>query len=532
MARRVGNACRGAQVNVLKKIRTSSVWKLCPVVREANGRLRDRVRVNGRIEVHTEGVYDLEWREDGRRRREAIPNPTEVLEWARLKSLELEARRVGAIFNPVQPLARRQRTVPTERSRDGDQVTAGLPPGSNAQHHLLTGIEAYIKERVEAALRAHLTTAVIAESEATLATPPAPKLLAAHAQEEELPRNGNQETARAAQVNVPAVSPEDGISVADAIEAYLRDVEPPQREPKTYEKYRSVLYRFRDTCKKAKLKEIDRNDCLNFMRHLYSAGNEARTVYNLISIVQQWLKSHGVTGLLHGRDKPNFVANMRDMYQPEELERLFQFCSPDERIRYLFFLLTGERDQEVRHTTWSDIDFNRKCVRVTAKKQMGFKPKDKEEREIPVPSSLIEALREYKVRQTGINRNDLVFPTSAGRPDKKFENKLKKIAHRAGLNCGHCCSRHGNKCSEGPYCGKWFLHKFRHTFATTCLEEGVSIRTLQEWLGHSDLASTMVYLKYVGRQGVHEIIDKSAMAELAANSFGSMPVSQAPPLPN
>jgi hypothetical protein len=53
----------------------------------------------------------------------------------------------------------------------------------------------------------------------------------------------------------------------------------------------------------------------------------------------------------------------------------------------------------------------------------------------------------------------------------------------------------------------------------------VSIRTLQEWLGHSDLASTMVYLKYVGRQGVHEIIDKSAMAELAANAFRSMPAS-------
>jgi len=30
-------------------------WKLCPVVREANGRLRDRVRVDGRTEVHGEG---------------------------------------------------------------------------------------------------------------------------------------------------------------------------------------------------------------------------------------------------------------------------------------------------------------------------------------------------------------------------------------------------------------------------------------------------------------------------------------------
>jgi Bacterial conjugation TrbI-like protein/Phage integrase family len=185
------------------------------------------------------------------------------------------------------------------------------------------------------------------------------------------------------------------------------------------------------------------------MRHLYSIDNEAHTAYNRIGIVQQWLKLNRITGLLHGRDKPSFVTNMREMYQPEDLEALFRSCNPEERIRYLFFLLTGERDKEVRYTSWSDIDFNRKCVRVTAKKQLGFKPKDKEEREIPVPASLLDALREYKARQTGFNRNDLVFPTSQRRPDRKLENKLKRIAWRAGLNCGLCTSKYGNKCNEG-----------------------------------------------------------------------------------
>jgi hypothetical protein len=74
------NARLGACVNVLKKVRTNGGWKLCPVVREANGRLRDRVRVNGRTEVHSESVYYLEWREAGRRLREAVPNRAEVLE--------------------------------------------------------------------------------------------------------------------------------------------------------------------------------------------------------------------------------------------------------------------------------------------------------------------------------------------------------------------------------------------------------------------------------------------------------------------
>jgi site-specific recombinase XerD len=44
-------------------------------------------------------------------------------------------------------------------------------------------------------------------------------------------------------------------------------------------------------------------------------------------------------------------------------------------------------------------------------------------------------------------------------------------------------------------CSKWELHKFRKTFATVHHESGVSARTLQAWLGHSDLETTLPYLK-------------------------------------
>jgi len=64
MPRPVDNARPGACVNVLKKVRTNGGWKLCPAVREANGRLRDRVRVNGCTEVHGEGVYYLDLSSD------------------------------------------------------------------------------------------------------------------------------------------------------------------------------------------------------------------------------------------------------------------------------------------------------------------------------------------------------------------------------------------------------------------------------------------------------------------------------------
>lgn len=54
------------------------------------------------------------------------------------------------------------------------------------------------------------------------------------------------------------------------------------------------------------------------------------------------------------------------------------------------------------------------------------------------------------------------------------------------------------------------------TFAKINLEGNVcSLRTLQDWLGHKNLASTMVYLKYVGGREIHERVNNSELAAFA-----------------
>ncbi len=68
------------KVNVLKKVKVDGQWKFCPAVVETDGRLKERVRVNGRTEVHSEGVYYIEWREGGQRLRQSVPNRNHVLE--------------------------------------------------------------------------------------------------------------------------------------------------------------------------------------------------------------------------------------------------------------------------------------------------------------------------------------------------------------------------------------------------------------------------------------------------------------------
>ena len=82
-----------------------------------------------------------------------------------------------------------------------------------------------------------------------------------------------------------------------------------------------------------------------------------------------------------------------------------------------------------------------------------------------------------------MNRNgsEFVFPTRNGTPRKHRTQLLelcKAIAKRAKLNPDD-----------------FFLHKFRATFATKHLQAGVDLRTVQLWLGHKDIESTMRYLK-------------------------------------
>ena len=61
------------EVNITKRIDTPDGRRFCKVIFTPNGRIKpDWVEVDDRQERHPEGVYYLDWTEDGQRKRMAV----------------------------------------------------------------------------------------------------------------------------------------------------------------------------------------------------------------------------------------------------------------------------------------------------------------------------------------------------------------------------------------------------------------------------------------------------------------------------
>jgi integrase/recombinase XerD len=319
----------------------------------------------------------------------------------------------------------------------------------------------------------------------------------------------------------PVIEPKDDRTrLKTAVEKYT-DYVRYQRSLRTFRTYRPILKSFGDFCPKAYVEDVDRMDLLDFATDCLKQGHNGKTVYNKLVVISQLLKQHGREKLLQPSDWPSFVETVRPIYEDSELTKIFKACTPDEEIRFKFYLMTGFRDAEGRAVTWRDIDVKNTAVRVTAKPAWGFRPKNWEEREVPVPEKLIKMLQRFRPAKASID--DPVFPSATGKPDSAMLEKLKAVAFRAGLNCGRCATSHKlddgtirvNRCSVGPFCTRWFLHKFRHTYATRHLQDGIDIRTLQQWMGHRDIASTMIYLKGVRNSDIQTRLNKGSIAAFA-----------------
>jgi integrase len=261
--------------------------------------------------------------------------------------------------------------------------------------------------------------------------------------------------------------------------------------------YERTLDEFLAGCSKLYADELTHDDVLKFHGQLRKRGMAERTVHNRHMALRSYLLTLGFTvervKEVAGRRAPKFERTLPEIYSPDQLKKFFASLQTDyDKLLFDLLLTTGLREREAMHLEWVDFNFAHSTLTVKSKPRYDHKIKDAEERELPITKELIKRLKSYRKTHTN---SLLVFGSRCGAvdvPDGHLLRRLKSLARDAGLNCGECSTCVSSDRAE---CERWFLHKFRATFCTTLLRAGMDLRTAQRLMGHSDIESTMRYLR-------------------------------------
>ncbi|PZP39564.1 MAG: recombinase XerC [Pseudomonas fluorescens] len=196
----------------------------------------------------------------------------------------------------------------------------------------------------------------------------------------------------------------------------------------------------------------------------------------------RWLHQHyGVTNAeitrLHGLKTPAPIPKALNHEQAWQLlESLApppagHTATPEARRNFALFITLyglGLRISEALRLTRADIAGDTLLVTGKGNKQ----------RQLPLPLPVKSALNQWLKASNDLMPTSPLFPNPMGKPlSARFAQKILQDLREASNLPAHLTP-----------------HALRHSFATHLLEGGADLRTVQELLGHSQLATTQRYL--------------------------------------
>ena len=181
---------------------------------------------------------------------------------------------------------------------------------------------------------------------------------------------------------------------------------------------------------------------------------------------------------------------VKDFLSPEEERQLIDTHylneNPEIRNAFIFCLYTGMRFCDVKDLSFGNFDFANRLLNYEQNKTKGHSSRSGVT--LPLTDELMELLGE---QPEGRNKSELVFTLPSHTMCLKA---LRRWVKRAGIDkhiTWHCAR-----------------HSFGTNMAATAAQKGISIRVVQDLMGHSNLRYTERYTRVVDEQ------KRAAMQEL------------------
>ena len=263
-----------------------------------------------------------------------------------------------------------------------------------------------------------------------------------------------------------------------------------RRAPRTVEAYRRDLSSLTDWLGRPP-DTVTTEELERYLADLRAQGLSASTMARRAAAIRSFFRHLVLLGQRTDNpaaelDLPRRTRRLPRTLSPGEAERLVEAANGtgprDLRDRALVELLYGAglRVSEAVGLEKGGVDFDARIVRCIGK--------GNKERIVPVGRQAVEALRRYLSRgRPYLDRRHRpeLFLNAQGGPLTRAGAFLilRKLAAKAGLE------------PERVH-----PHLLRHSFATHLLEGGADLRSVQEMLGHADLATTELYTHVTDRR--------------------------------